>query len=700
MGIFFIVSKRRPAIFSPEGFRRAWALLGVYALLASLAFCAGAAATPLLLSTGDETAAASGHLSVLRDDSGTMTLDDVMARRDAFTPIPGTFNAGHSLNAAWWLRLSVETGDDSGGMWLMQMSAPYTDYIDVYVPTAAQDGSPRMARKKTGSLIPLSEREFFSHVFVVRIDLENRDRKDIYIRMAGSRSLSAAPVLWRVSPFLSQLTFNLFLVAYIVGAASLTALGAVIFGVWLRSPPFIWYGAYLGCAALVILGNTGFATLLLHPLSPAIVLRMQGIWGCCAIMTAAFVVRAIFCAEGEHPVLGRVVTATGLLSGLYVIASAFGYYGSISPYLHINLLILCVMLPWLAAMRVRRGEPAAWWYFFGFTTYALSGVWFTLMVLGVLPASGIGVSGYQIASIFNMVAILVGLATSVRAGARERRDLQAEVLRASQRKERELEEAVAQRTLALEGEVEARRSAEGALRVALREQRHFLTMVSHEFRTPLAAIQVAIAIVEPKVAGLEEMVRREARKIARTAARMSHLINAFLTEEVLDKRVMQLRCVPTDISALVVEVVQDCGFQGERDIQVSPASDDPTDTLLDVDDTLLRAAVENLLTNAVKYSEGAIHMGVSASSGGLSITVADCGPAIPEADLPFVFERYYRGESVGSQTGLGIGLSIVQRVASAHGGEVRVESKAGVGNTFTIWLPYAAGGELYPSGAN
>ncbi|MBA4788735.1 MAG: sensor histidine kinase [Rhizobiales bacterium] len=663
-------------------------LLVGFVVVAALS-CGTASASPLLLRAADETAAASGYLSVFHDPSGAMTLDEVMGRPEAFTPIPGTFNAGHSQPGAWWLRLTVETARDSGGMWLMQMSAPYTDYIDVYAPAAAPDGDTRLVRKKTGSLVPLSEREFFSHIFVVRIDLASEDRQDIYIRMAGTRSLSAAPILWRVSPFLSQLTFNLFLVAYIVGAASLTALGAVIFGVWLRSPPFIWYGAYLGCAALVILGNTGFATMLLHPLSPGVVLRLQGVWGCCAIMTAAFVVRSIFCAGGHHPILSRVLTGTGILSGLYVVASAFGYYGAILPYVHVNLLILCLMLPWLAAMRVRRGEPAAWWYFFGFTSYGLSGVWFTLMVLGVLPASPVGVSGNQVASMFNMVAVLVGLATSVRAGARERRGLQEALLAASQRKERELEDAVAQRTLALEGEVEARRSAEDALRVALREQRHFLTMVSHEFRTPLAAIQVAIAIVEPKVAELDALVRREARKIARTVARMSHLIDAFLTEEVLDKRVMQLRCAPTDIAALVGELVQDCAAQSGRDIRMLS---EPQDGLvLAVDDTLLRAAVENLLGNAVKYAEGAVYVQVGEAADGLSVEVADSGPAIPETDLPFLFERYYRGSDVNSQMGLGIGLSIVQRIVAAHGGSVRVESKVGVGNTFTIWLPYAEG---------
>ncbi|WP_165933818.1 sensor histidine kinase [Aquabacter spiritensis] len=659
------------------------------ALILLLVVTATAAAAPLSLSARDEIAPTSGHLSVLHDPSGRMTRDEVMARSEAFEPIPGTFNAGTAQKGAWWLRLTVEPEAGSGGLWLMQMSAPYTDYIDVYASDDAEGGQGPVAAKRTGSLVPLGEREIFSHLFVVRLDLREGQRQDIYIRMAGSRSLSAAPVLWRVSPFLSEVTFNLFTVAYIVGAASIMALGAVIFGVWLRSAAFAWYGAYLGCAALVILGNTGFATLLFHPLSPVVVVRMQGIWGCCAVAAAAFVVRAIFCADGHHPLLRRGITALGLLSAGYMVASAFGLYGAIAPYLHINLFLLCLTLPWLAAMRVRRGEPASWWYFVGFSVYALSGIWLTLMVLGVLPASPAGTSGYQIASIFTMVAVLVGLATSVRAGARERRDLQVEVLRASQRKERELEEAVAQRTHALEGEVEARRTAEGALIVALREQRHFLTMVSHEFRTPLAAIQVAIASLEPRVADMDAAVRREARRIARAARRMSHLIDAFLTEEVLDRRVMHLRRARTDVAALVMEICQDMAHQTGRDILAETHLADADRAILEADADLLRAAVENLVGNAVKYGGGPIRARLAQVGEGLSLAVTDSGPAIPETEQPFLFDRYFRGAGANSQSGLGIGLNIVQRIAAAHGGSVRVETVHGAGNTFTIWLPYA-----------
>ncbi|MCP6151348.1 HAMP domain-containing histidine kinase, partial [Klebsiella pneumoniae] len=87
--------------------------------------------------------------------------------------------------------------------------------------------------------------------------------------------------------------------------------------------------------------------------------------------------------------------------------------------------------------------------------------------------------------------------------------------------------------------------------------------------------------------------------------------------------------------------------------------------------------------NAVKYGGGPIRARLAQVGEGLSLAVTDSGPAIPETEQPFLFDRYFRGAGANSQSGLGIGLNIVQRIAAAHGGSVRVETVHGAGNTFT-----------------
>lgn len=668
-------------------FALATVLLAFLLLSVGSAFAQGKA---LALAEKDTAVSAVGYLSTLQDPDGTLTLEDVVARRDSFQPIPGPFNVGYSRKGAWWLRITVAPGQHGGGDWLLELTAPYTDMIDVYAPArvtgqgqGAGGDDVEVVHSRTGSLVPFSERGLFSHLFVVRTELTDLRQQDIYIRLAGNRSLTASPTFWRLSPFLGKLTFNVLMVAFILGAGTITGLGSVIFGLWLRSKPFVWYGVYVALGAMVVLGNSGFLTLLLYPLSPTVVLRLQNVVGCLTIMTAAFMVRALFCSSGRNPVASRLMIAIGAIAAICAVIAAFGHYGLIAPFLSLNLLLLCILIPWVAVLSLWRREPAAIWYSIGFIAYGFCGGWFMLMVLGVLPASTFGERGYQIVSVLNMVTMFVGLATSLRAGVRERRSLELQLLRASQQNERELEAAVVQRTLALESEIEARRSAEAALRVALREQRHFLTMVSHEFRAPLASIRVAIAIIERRLSELDDAARREVSKIVRTVGRLSHLIDAFLAEEVLEKSALQPRLAALDLAALAREIAQEQTAVTGRDIQVEAAAVAP----VEADSALLRTALENLIGNAVKYTDGGITIAVHPEDDAVAIAVKDCGPPIPQEDRPFLFERYYRASSAADRSGIGIGLSIVQKIAALHGGAARLESDGSGGNIFVLSIP-------------
>lgn len=639
-------------------------------------------ADPVLLHERDQAVAASGHMTALYDPTGTMSLPAAIAAADRFQPVTGPFNGGYT-KGAWWLRLAVRPEAGAGGAWLLQLVSPYTDSIEIYAPRLTKTGRDELALQRTGALVPIPQRDFVSHLFVVRTDLEEGREQAIYIRLAGGRTLTAAPYFWRLSPFMGHVTFDVLRTSFIVGAAFMTAAGSLIFGLWLRARGFVWYGIYLGLAALVIAGNSGFMTLLLSPLDPALILRLQSVNGCLTILTAAMFTRSVFCAEGRARVGNWLLLASALLSAVFTIYAAAGLYRAIAPFQSLNLLILCVLIPILAIAKARRGEPAAWWYLVGFGAYSLSGIWFMLMVLGVLPLSTFGERGYQVLSTLTMVAIFVGLATSLRAGVRERRNLQAALLEASQHNEQVLAEAVTERTRELQAEVEARRAAEAALRVAMSEQRHFLTMVSHEFRTPLGAIRAAAAVVQRRLALFDDAARREAERIVRTAARLAYLVDAFLAEEVLDKSTFRPRREVVDVAEIVGDVCRELSQQSGREIVVAAS----TAGSIEADPGLLRTAVGNLVGNALKYSERPVAVEVGPRAERIAIAVRDEGPGIPEAERTAIFERFYRSGHDRAQGGTGIGLSIVKKIVTVHGGSLELDSEVGRGSVFTMILP-------------
>src|ERR1035441_4767687 len=118
----------------------------------------------------------------------------------------------------------------------------------------------------------------------------------------------------------------------------------------------------------------------------------------------------------------------------------------------------------------------------------------------------------------------------------------------------------------------------------------------------------------------------------------------------------------------------------------------PGPLLVRADRGAVSTVVRNLLVNACKYAHGAAqHWSTAVEGGWAKLEVLDEGPGIPAADLPHVFERFYRGEKTRAREegGSGLGLSIVQGLARAQGGDVAIRSAEGTGTTVTVWLPRA-----------
>ncbi len=217
---------------------------------------------------------------------------------------------------------------------------------------------------------------------------------------------------------MGHVTFDVLRTSFIVGAAFMTAAGSLIFGLWLRARGFIWYGVYLGLAALVIAGNSGFTTFVLSPLEPAIILRLQTVVGCLTILTGAMFTRAIFCTEGRARFGAWLLLASALLSAVFTIYAAAGHYRAIARFQSLNLLMLCVphsdpgdrqSPTWGAGgvvvhRRLRRLQPER------HLVHADGARRFAAQQFRRARLSG--------AQHLTMVAIFVGLATSLRAGVR------------------------------------------------------------------------------------------------------------------------------------------------------------------------------------------------------------------------------------------------------------------------------------------
>ena len=231
------------------------------------------------------------------------------------------------------------------------------------------------------------------------------------------------------------------------------------------------------------------------------------------------------------------------------------------------------------------------------------------------------------------------------------------------------------------------------LRRADRVRRDFVANVSHELRTPLTAVR---GYVEALLDGGADAAsaRRFLEIISRHTLRMERLVRDLLRLARLDAGQEPRENVACSVSALFNGVEADLVTALEaREVTVAHeiAADAQT---VHGDPAGLHDLLRNLLENAVNYSpvNGTVTMAARHQGKRLVITVADTGPGIPEADLPRVFERFYRVDKARSRSdrdpgGTGLGLAIVKHLVELHGGHVTAANRTGGGAIFTVELP-------------
>ncbi len=217
----------------------------------------------------------------------------------------------------------------------------------------------------------------------------------------------------------------------------------------------------------------------------------------------------------------------------------------------------------------------------------------------------------------------------------------------------------------------------------------FVSMASHEFRTPLAIIDVAAQRLNPRNwPPQREQAAESVRRIRDAVARVLRLIDTMLTPAATRQEGMKLVATPTDLRALIADL---CARHQaamappkviEQDLDGLPP-------IVVCDAELIGHALVHLVGNADKYSPGAAAIRVRGTTAGgeVAIAVTDSGIGIPPADHGLVFERFFRSANALAFEGTGMGLAIVREIAGLHGGAVDIDSAVGRGTTVTLRFP-------------
>lgn len=260
----------------------------------------------------------------------------------------------------------------------------------------------------------------------------------------------------------------------------------------------------------------------------------------------------------------------------------------------------------------------------------------------------------------------------------------------------QLEEQVKERTLALNNIVRQLRHSKEEVSLSLEKEKElgqmksrFVSMASHEFRTPLSAIQLSASLID-KYALIPDTsrVRKHVVKIKNAVANLTGVLNEFLSLEKLEIGKVKPTFNRFDLVEFGEEITEQMQMIAKQNQSII-YQHTGMDNMVSLDQNLLKNCIFNLIGNAIKYSgeNTFIEFNTEIEAQICRITIKDNGIGIPEADQKHLFEAFFRAHNTGTIPGTGLGLNIVARYTGLMNGQVDFKSKVNQGTIFTLSFP-------------
>ncbi|WP_341843733.1 PAS domain-containing sensor histidine kinase [Chitinophaga caseinilytica] len=263
----------------------------------------------------------------------------------------------------------------------------------------------------------------------------------------------------------------------------------------------------------------------------------------------------------------------------------------------------------------------------------------------------------------------------------------------------ELEQKVADRTESLsklvkqmEMQMKEIERKDNELRMALQKEKdlnelksRFVSMASHEFRTPLSTVLSSSYLISRYTAGEEQPQReKHIQRIVSSVNLLTDILNDFLSVGKIEEGRIHVRPATVNVESIIGATVQELFELNKKDQRISYVHTGDPEALLDP--ALLKHIILNLLSNAIKFSPESSAIGVSSEREGqqLVIRVADQGRGISEDDQAHLFERFFRGNNVSDIQGTGLGLHIVAKYTELMDGNIQCRSEVGNGTEFIL----------------
>lgn len=615
-----------------------------------------------------------GFLERLDDPQGTLNAQAAMAS-SAWRTLPGTLKAGFTRDVVW-LRLQVEAGQNAPAGWILKLNNALLDDVQLHV--FRQDGSTLTLR--SGEELDRAHWPVSYRAAAFPLEFEAGQPQVLLLRLQTKNAMSVSAHLMPATAFnqsarVEYLSYGLYFGIYLA-----LIIFHSLFWRMTAAPESGWYLLFVSCCLLVESLSSG----LVQQVTGMPVAISDRLLGCG--LAAGLPIGFIF-AKRQLRVVGfgvfpRLVKGACLLIALLAASAIMvGHYQIGAPLVQISSLLTIVILVSMAVVLLVRGHKPARFFLLVFGIYYAGVIVAFMRNLGLVPSSFVTDNPVAIGTILHMTLMSMRIIHHYRQLEEEKRLAQADFKQLLQNHNISLEQQIAERTLELREEIAQRTLLEGELREALlqeqhmrEEQREFVAMVSHEFRTPLAIIGTSAQQIARNLSAPPERNEQRCQNIRDASTRLLSLVDDYLNHDRVEGTAAIARSAEHDLPLLLERIMGDLPAERFKASNLSALQ------TLRCDDGLLKIAIRNLLANADRHApkDTRVQLILKDHQGFLDILVINEGPPIPEDQAALLFQKYFRGSQAQQHPGAGLGLHLVKRITELHGGEICLESRGEV----------------------
>ncbi|WP_276370746.1 PAS domain-containing sensor histidine kinase [Chryseolinea sp. H1M3-3] len=214
----------------------------------------------------------------------------------------------------------------------------------------------------------------------------------------------------------------------------------------------------------------------------------------------------------------------------------------------------------------------------------------------------------------------------------------------------------------------------------------FVSMASHEFRTPLSVVLSSTALISKYIdSEKDEKIEKHLLRIKNSVNSLRSILNDFLSLDKLEQGKVEVECDNFDLKVFMNDVIEDVSLLQKKEQRVNLSHQGEIQVSLD--QKKLYYIMVNLISNSLKYSSADVHVHCENKDGFITVKVQDFGIGIPEEEQQLLFSKFFRAHNTGSIQGTGLGLTIVKRYVELMSGKISFTSKSGEGTTFVIQVP-------------